>query len=1166
MADETQGSEPIQIGGIELRAGARIGAYIYVREIGSGGMARVILAKNPSGQRVALKVLRKSRIQHGLKRFHREFRALSRIRHPNVVRVEAYGDLFGHPFIAMEYVDGPDLHQLIRSFRSMDPLIRWQRTEEILIDLCRALSAVHAKGLVHRDLKPSNVLIDQDGACRLTDFGIVKDLDPGHDPQGGSTTLVGTWAYASPEQCKGEAIDARSDLYSLGIILYAMLTGKRPFIAKDLQGYLEIHRQQEVPSPRRIRPLVPVHLDEICQRLLQKEKGDRYQSAKEILYRLEAEERPPTISTTEQWAPPLVGRSDALHGLRDALGRLTSGEGGLVLLEGPGGIGRTRLLEAALAAAEPMGFGLQRIDFRKRLPTLEATARMLTRVLSSCEKESVSQSLREEVLQLQGSEGEARRQPMRTLDTARSVYRHALEGGAQVLAVDDLHLAQTSEVELFLGLLKSMVLTERRPLLVIASLRERGSDDAIQLIDALDEGLRIDRIGIDPLTAEDLLELVSNLLGPTQSAKQLAERLAIETEGNPLYVVAYLRYLMNRNAIQLTARGYELTLTLEQIKTGHLEVPPGIRQLIRTQARAVQKPQQLILEVLSVARRALDIEILLDLLDMDETDALDAMAPLLQRGLIREHRTDADLFHAISHPTISDVIYRDLKTSRRVRLHRDMAVAFELRYAHAPMALEIVGEHYRKAGEIGRAFRYLVQAAKRKADRCMVQEAWALCERAGGLEETAATELEETAYRVLRRELLSVRASVFDSRGAWDDAAKGWLAVLGLAEEDRQPAKACEARLQLAKVLRRKGDHDASARHSEQALESARLLNDNHKIGEALHNMAALAWSRGRSEDCERLAQEGLLIATGPSMASLRAELLMARTTAQAIKGQIIPAIAGLTEAEGIFRELRLQRPRCLTLANLSELLLWLGEPHEALQRAKLAVELSKESDYRLGLTASLRALAAAYLELGQYPPADRCLRTAVALAQETGIHEEQVACLTLIAQAALERGDHRTAAKAAEQGMERTSQRDPESYGPMLQALLANALHAHEPAAAQQHWQQAHEAVQTLTLPRRTQVSLQLAHSAAALDDTASCKRLGRWVLQTAGHRGLRLYGTQARALMALHSAGEDQRTHVRVLRDLLSDVLAPLSEEDRALFLSRPIYRSAEYAPQPD
>ena len=229
------------------------------------------------------------------------------------------------------------------------------------------------------------------------------------------------------------------------------------------------------------------------------------------------------------------------------------------------------------------------------------------------------------------------------------MYRHALDNGPQILVIDDLHLAQTSEVELIISLLKSMVLTEKRPLLVVATLREHASNTAIQLVESLQESLRLVRIAVQPLTGDDLRALVSHLLGPTPSAHQLADRLAIETEGNPLYVVAYLRYLMNRNAIRSTERGYELTLTLEQIKTGHLEVPPGIRQLIRTQVRAVHKPQQVILEVLSVARRSLDIEILLDLLDMDEADALDAMAPLLQRGLIREHRTDADLFRD-GHP------------------------------------------------------------------------------------------------------------------------------------------------------------------------------------------------------------------------------------------------------------------------------------------------------------------------------------------------------------------------------------------------------------------------------------------------------------------------------------------------------------------------------------
>src|SRR6186997_2596673 len=135
--------DPVEMGGVVLHPGSRVGNYMFLREIGSGGMARVLLAKDPAGQLVALKVLRKSRFKNGLARFRREFRALSRITHPNVIRVEAYGDLFGHPYIAMEYVDGPDLHTLIRSFRGWDAKTRFRRTEEILVDLCRALAAIH---------------------------------------------------------------------------------------------------------------------------------------------------------------------------------------------------------------------------------------------------------------------------------------------------------------------------------------------------------------------------------------------------------------------------------------------------------------------------------------------------------------------------------------------------------------------------------------------------------------------------------------------------------------------------------------------------------------------------------------------------------------------------------------------------------------------------------------------------------------------------------------------------------------------------------------------------------------------------------------------------------------------------------------------------------------
>jgi len=204
----------LDLGGFALLPGDKVGPYLYEKPVGKGGMAFVALARDPSGEPVALKILKTNRVRSGLPRFRREFNALSRIHHPNVIRVYAWGTVEGHPYIALEYVEGKDLHRTIREFRHTGPEHRWRRSEEILVDLCRALAHVHKRGLVHRDLKPSNILINAQGQAKLTDFGIVKDLDPGSDPMQ-STTLVGTWAYTSPEQITGRPLDHRSDLYSL---------------------------------------------------------------------------------------------------------------------------------------------------------------------------------------------------------------------------------------------------------------------------------------------------------------------------------------------------------------------------------------------------------------------------------------------------------------------------------------------------------------------------------------------------------------------------------------------------------------------------------------------------------------------------------------------------------------------------------------------------------------------------------------------------------------------------------------------------------------------------------------------------------------------------------------------------------------------------------------
>ncbi|MCB9697112.1 MAG: protein kinase [Alphaproteobacteria bacterium] len=1153
--------EPLEMGGLILKPGARIGGYVFMREIGSGGMARVLLAKDPAGNLVALKVLRKSRFKTGLVRFRREFRALSRIHHPNVIHVETYGDLHGHPFIAMEYVDGPDLHSLIRSFRTWDAEKRWRRIEEILIDLCRALSSIHRRGLVHRDLKPSNVLINREGVCKLTDFGIVKDLDPSHDPHL-STTLVGTWAYASPEQISGQPIDHRSDLYSLGVILFAMLTGKRPFVANDMAGYLALHRDRPAPAPRDVNREIPEHLDEITRRLLQKAPRDRYQSAQEILYRLEAEERVPLPSEADGWEAPLVGRDLELEVLGNAVAGLTARRGGVVVLEGDDGSGKSRLLSATMERARNLGLPQHREDFHRESPGWSSTLRWVRQIVEEMGNRA-PRAIAADLEEIgKGNPPAGGRDPNQVIqDAAREVLGTALEDGPRLLLFDDLHEAPAREVELLCQLVRALIVTEQLPLVVVVTLRPKASPAADGFAQGDKLGLEPQQIEVGPMSREDLNQILFGLVGDSIGSRMLAQRLHKETEGNAYFVNEFLRSLMANGVLKQGADGtFSLTVRDEEIATGHLEIPIGVRQMMKARLDALQKMDRRALEVLAVAGRELDLDVLLDVLDEDEDVVLDSIERLLSLGIVRERRAQEVVFHQVTHRKFADVVYRDLDAERRSWLHRKMAAALELHYANNPGALEIVGEHYRQAGDAGRAYRYLVAAARRNLDRSLVQEAWELTDKAGTLEDSAMADLAPQDFRAYRRDLLTVRANVLYNKAEWSDAEKTYRAVLALAEEAADPKAACEARLKLATVLRRRGRTEESRIFAEQSLEASRRLHFREGVAEALHCMSALAWTEGNLEDCERLASEGLLVAQGAQLAERRAELLLALTAAQATRGHLAAATTGLAEAEGIFRELRLKRPRCLALANIAELLVWQGEPLQARQRAHVAVEIARELDYKLGATCANRAMSVAAMDLGLYDEAAAGLQTAVETAQQIDLTEETLAALVALTQLAVERGWTDKAREHGAHGFEKAVRRDPERYLPVLQALVARAEAPTDYKTAKVLMDRAEGALADLPVPRRTQVQLHLAYAALAGEDRDAALRNARAVLQTAGSRGFRLMSLEARAQMARLTDGEEQKTHRAVGQELARDFTSALAPDMTRAFARRPFLRYLE------
>jgi len=1148
--------DPLEIGGMVLHPGARVGSYIFLREIGSGGMARVLLAKDPGGQLVALKVLRRSRFKTGLSRFRREFRALSRINHPNVVEVQAYGDLHGHPYIAMEYVDGPDLHSLIRGFRTWEPERRWRRCEEILVDLCRALAAIHKRGLVHRDLKPSNVLISSEDTCKLTDFGIVKDLDPGRDPHL-STTLVGTWAYASPEQITGSAIDHRSDLYSLGVILFAMLTSKRPFVANDMSGYLALHRDRPAPAPRDVNRKIPAHLDEICRRLLQKAPRDRYQSAQEILYRLEAEERVPMPRATDGWEPPIVGRDLEMEAIGNAIAALTDRRGGVVVLEGDDGAGKSRLLDLAVDRARNLGIPHNREEFRKEQQVFSVVLKIAREIARDLHHSGAQELARDLKAYSMGEpvRGDAR---YALYDSTRASLKHALDEQPRLLILDDIHEAHPRSLHLLAFLIRTLIAKEKLPLLVITTLRPRGSSAADDFATGDDLGIEPTELMVGALSREDIATVIFGLMGDSLPARLLSQRLHKETEGNAYFVIEFLRSLLANKVIVPDGDRWKLTIEPDEITTGHLEIPLGVRQMMKTRLDAVQRDDRRVLEVLAIAGRELDLDVLLDVLDEDEEDVLDALDRLLASGIVRERRAGESVLHAVTHKKFADVVYRDLNAERRATLHRKMAAALELHYANNPSALEIVGEHYRCAGDAGRAYRYLVAAAKRLADRSLAQEAWELTEKAGTLEDMAMGDLPAADFRRYRRDNLLVRAQVHYNRAQWVDTEKTYRAVLNLAEEDGDAKLACEMRLRLATVLRRRSDYAASQEFAEQALEAARRLHFRQGVADALHCMASLAWANGDLDECERTANEGLLVAQGGQLTEQRAKLLLALTAAQATRGHLASATSGLTEAEGIFRDLRMKRPRCLALANIAELLTWQGEPLQARQRAHVAVQLADELDYKLGKTAAERATAIAALDLGLFDEAEHGLHAAAELARTIELEEEILACLVGLTQLYLELGQPDRANEWADQGLHTAAEgRDPERTTPLLQALKARAIAAELPEVAQELIRRSDGALVDLPVPRRTQVQLALAWAYRDIAELDKARAKARTVLHTAGSRGFRLLSLEARALMALLSEGEEQQTHRTVGQELARDFTATLSPEMARAFAHRPFLK---------
>jgi serine/threonine-protein kinase len=256
------------------------GRYKLEAKLGSGGMSTVYLAKDSTLDRaVAVKVMHREMSEQAdqLERFRQEARAVAKLSHPNVVAVIDAGEDGGHPYIVFEYVEGETLKQRIARVGALDA----QEALAYAIEIARGLTVAHARNMVHRDIKPQNVLIDAEGRAKLTDFGISRQLE--QDGMTATGRVLGTTDYVAPEQAMGHPVDIRSDIYSLGVVLYEMLIGQVPFHADSQVGVAMKHVNEELPDVQQRRPELSAAAALVVERSTAKDPDERYQEVGEMI-------------------------------------------------------------------------------------------------------------------------------------------------------------------------------------------------------------------------------------------------------------------------------------------------------------------------------------------------------------------------------------------------------------------------------------------------------------------------------------------------------------------------------------------------------------------------------------------------------------------------------------------------------------------------------------------------------------------------------------------------------------------------------------------------------------------------------------------------------------------------------------------------------------------
>jgi hypothetical protein len=728
------------------------GRYQVKKFLGEGGKKKVYFAHDTLLDRdVAFALIKTEKLDDASRtRVIREARAMGRLGdHPNIVTIHDMGEHEGQPYIVIPVMPGGDVESLIE--KAPEHRLPVGQAVAIAKAICRGLDFAHSKGIIHRDIKPGNVWLGADGTAKIGDFGLALAVDLPRLTQPGM--MVGTVTYMPPEQAMGGKMTAKADLYSLGAMLYEIVTGRPPFVGDDSIAIIGQHINTPPVAPTWHRADLPPALETLILQLLEKDPEKRPESAAVVLQALEAIEAG-KIKEPSKEAPaenPLyrrvfVGREPELKQLQSAFDGAISGQGALMMVMGEPGIGKTALCEQLSTYVTLRGgrtlvghcyekgsLSLPYLAFVEALRSyvLSREVRDLREELGSgaADVARIISEIRERLKVRPRPQKDPEEERYRLMQAVTEFLTNAANVQPMLVVLEDLHDADKGTLDMLIHVSRNLAGAR---LLIVGTYRDVEVDRGHPLSAALAELRRVSNYGRVLLRGLNTDEVRRMLESITRESVPwgLAEAVHRQTEGNPLFVQEVVRYLAEEGLIARKEGRWRPTRDTPL----EMSIPEGLRDVIGKRLSLLSPECNQLLSVASIIGREFALETLKAVAGINEDVFANALKEAVRLSVLEERSQRGLVRYRFTHAFFRQTLYEEIIAPHRLKLHQQVARSLETLYTkslegHAAELAEHFS-HSTDPADLKKAVEYGEMAAKKAIDVYAYGEAVRLLEQA----------------------------------------------------------------------------------------------------------------------------------------------------------------------------------------------------------------------------------------------------------------------------------------------------------------------------------------------------------------------------------------------------------------------------------------------------